>query len=71
MKEEKFPNSRKSSHRQVCGTFWNLREQHNWEENKKPTEYTSNHNGQRSAQMLMSATGEQGLDREARVTCLG
>ena len=29
MKEEKFPNSRKPSHWQVCGEFWNLRGQHN------------------------------------------
>ena len=34
MKEEKFPHSRKSSHRRVCGEFWNLRRQHNWEEKK-------------------------------------
>ena len=30
--KEKFPNTRKPSHQQVCGEFWNLREQHNWEE---------------------------------------
>ena len=39
VKVEKFPNTRKPSHRQVCGEFWNLRWQHNWEEKKKPTEY--------------------------------
>ena len=32
IKEEKFPNTRKPSHRQVCGEFWDLRGQHNWEE---------------------------------------
>ena len=32
VKEEKFPNTRKPSHRQVCGEFWNLRGQHSWEE---------------------------------------
>ena len=32
VKEEKFPNTRKPSHRQVCGEFWNLRGQHNREE---------------------------------------
>ena len=42
MKEEKFPNSRKRSHSWVCGEFWNLRGQHNWEEKKKPTEYAPN-----------------------------
>ena len=31
MKEEKFPNTRKPSHQQVCGEFWNLRGQHNQE----------------------------------------
>ena len=33
IKEEKFPNTRKPSHWQVCGEFWNLRGQHNREEN--------------------------------------
>ena len=32
LKEEKFPNTRKASHWQVCGEFWNLRGQHNEEE---------------------------------------
>ena len=32
VKEEKFPNTRKPSHWQVCGEFWNLRRQHNQEE---------------------------------------
>ena len=32
LKEEKFSNTRKLSHRWVCGEFWNLRGQHNWEE---------------------------------------
>jgi len=30
--KEKFPNTRKPSHRRVCREFWNLRVQHNWEE---------------------------------------
>jgi len=34
--EEKFPNSRKTSHRWVWREFWNLRGQHNWEEKKNP-----------------------------------
>ena len=33
--KEKFPNIRKPSHQQVCGEFWNLRGQHNWEGRKK------------------------------------
>ena len=58
MKEEKFPNTRKPSHRQVCGEFWNPKGQHNWEEkkykNKNSTDYTPNHNPQwRVAQTLM------------------
>ena len=32
VKEEKFPNTRKPSHLRICGEFWNLRRQHNWEE---------------------------------------
>ena len=32
IKEKKFPNTRKPSHWQVCGEFWNLRGQHNREE---------------------------------------
>ena len=48
VKEEKFPNTRKPSHWWVCGEFWNLGGQHNWEEKKKqqPTDYTPNHNSQ-------------------------
>ena len=50
-KEEKFPNSRKPSHRWVSGEFWNLRGQHNQEKEKKrkPTEYTPNHNCQQKS----------------------
>ena len=33
--KEKFPNNRKPCHWQVCGEFWNLRGQHNQEEEKK------------------------------------
>jgi len=46
--KEKFPNTRKPSHWQVSGEFWNLRGHHNREgEKKKPTDYVSNHNSQR------------------------
>ena len=58
----KFPNSRKHSHRQVCGEFRNLRRQHNWEKTKqtnKNKEDTPNHNCQ------WRTTSEWGLDREA------
>ena len=70
MKEEKFPNSRKSSHRWVCEEFWNLRGQHNQEEEKKkkPTEHTPNCISQRrSSPDAVSTTSEWGLDREVRV----
>ena len=48
MKEEKFSNRRKPSHWWVCGEFWNLRWQHNWEKKKikKTTNYTPNHHPQ-------------------------
>ena len=47
VKEEKFPNTRKPSHQQVCGEFWNLRGQHNQEgEKKKSTDYVPNRNSQ-------------------------
>ena len=32
--KEKFPNTRRPSHWRVCGEYWNLREQHNQEENR-------------------------------------
>ena len=34
VKKEEFPN-RKPSHNWVCGEFWDLRGQHNWEETKQ------------------------------------
>ena len=77
MKEEKFPNSRKPSHRWVCGEFWNLRGQHNWEGKKKNKQkspqnmcLTTTPSGE-VAQMLASAISEQGLDRAGMVACLG
>ena len=46
VKEEKFPHTRKPSHRRLCGEFWNLRGQHNREGKKTPTDYVPNHNSQ-------------------------
>ena len=45
VQEEKFPHSRKSFHRQVCGVFWNLRGQHNQKETHTHThtQYAPNH----------------------------
>ena len=72
VKEEKFPNTRKPSHRQVCGEFWNLRVQHNWEGKKPPqiTHLIATPSGE-VAQMLTSTISKQGLNREARAACLG
>ena len=47
LKTEKFPNTKKHSHWRVCDEPWNLRGQHNWEENKlKPTDYVPKGNSQ-------------------------
>ena len=66
--EEKFPNSRKSSHRWVCGEFWNLRGQHNREKKKKSPQNThlTATASREVTQRLMSTTSEQRLDREAQ-----
>ena len=68
VKEEKFPNTRKPSHCQVCGNFWNLKGQHNQEggkksQNMRPTATPS----KEVAQTLASATSEWGLNREAQL----
>ena len=68
MKEEKFPHIRNPVHRRVCGEFWNLRGQQNWEGKKKKTQnmcLTSTANGE-VAQKLTTATSERGLGREVQ-----
>ena len=75
VKEEKLPNSRKPSHRWVCGEFWNLRGQHNLEGEKKKKHPQNMHltampSGE-LVQMFTSIISEQGLNREAWVACLG
>jgi len=71
VKEEKFPNSREPSHRQICGEFWNLRGQHNWERKKNkrnPQNMCLTTTASREvAWTLMSTTSKQGLDREVWV----
>ena len=63
MKEEKFPNTRKPSHRWVYGEFWNFRGGHNREEKGKKqkipqiTCLTATPNRE-VAQMLTSANGD-------------
>ena len=72
VKEEKFPNNRKPAHWRVCGEFWNLRGQHNWEGEKKSTDYAPSHDFQRRGNPDAPARQQQrGLNREAQVTCLG
>ena len=74
LKEEKFPNTRKPSHHQVCGEFWNLRGQHNWEEktNKQNPQVTclTTTPSREVAQMLASTTSKQGLSREVQAALL-
>ena len=68
MKEEKFPHSRKPSHRWICEEFWNLRGQHNWEKKKKKKQntcLTTTASGE-LAQKLTTVTSEQGLGREVQ-----
>ena len=73
VKEEKFLNIRKPSHRWVCGELWNLRGQHNREEKKKQNpqymRLTATPSG-KVAQTPVSATSEQGLNREVQVAFL-
>ena len=71
MKEEKFPNTRKPFHGWVCGEFWTLRGQHNWEGKKKIPQImrlTKTPNRE-VAQTLTSTTSERGLNREAQTAC--
>ena len=68
LKEEKFPNTRKLSHRWVHGGFWNLRGQHNWEENKNQktpqmTRLIATPRGE-VAQTLAFTTSQQVLNRD-------
>ena len=71
VKEEKFPNSKKPSHQRVCGEFWNLRGQHNWEENTHTHTHTHIQNGHlittasgEVAQTLAFTTSQQVLNRD-------
>ena len=74
IKEEDFPNTRKPSHQQVCGEFWDLRGQYNWEEkiNKQNPQImclSATPSGE-VAQMLTSTTSKWGLNREVQAALL-
>ena len=76
MKEEKLQNTRKPSYQRVYRELWNLRGQHNWEENTHTHVYTHTHNtwltatpSGEVAQMLVSAISDWGLNREVWVAC--
>ena len=71
MKEEKFANTRKPSHQRVCGEFWNLRGQHNWEEKKKEKQNTHITATPREvAQTITSTSSKWGLNREVQIAML-
>ena len=75
LKEEKFSNTRKTSHQRVCGEFWNLRGQHNQEESKreKPTDYMpsrdSQWRGNPDARVCQQGAGA--LNRQVWTSCIG
>ena len=73
MKVEKFPNTRKHSHWQVCGKFWNPRGNITRKGEKKPSPQimclTATSCG-KVAQMLTSAISEWGLNREVQAALL-
>ena len=78
--KEKFPHSRKSSYRRVCGEFGNLRGQHNLEGKKKQKTKkktpqnmhltTTTSEVREVTQMLSSTTSKWGLGREAQAASL-
>ena len=69
--EEKFPNSRKPSHRWVCAEFWNLRGQHNQEEETPQNMCLTITPSREVAQTPVSTTSKWGLDGEAQVPFIG
>ena len=65
MKEEKFPNSRKPSQRQVCGE----NKQTTNKQNPQNRRLTATASGE-VAQRLASTTSQWGLDREVQAALL-
>ena len=73
--KEKFPNTKKPSHRHVCGEFWNLPtgEGNITGREKKKTPQTTHLTATPSgevAQTRATAISERGLNTEARAACL-
>ena len=86
MKEEKFPNTKKSSHQQVCVEFWNLRgltRRGKTKQNKQTNKTKQNKTKKKQnmhlnttpsgevAQMLVATSREWGMNMEVWVECLG
>ena len=70
MKEEKIPNARKS-HQRVCGEFWNLGGQHNWEGKKKePTDYMPSCDFQRTGSPDAHFRRQQARPEQGSIGCL-
>ena len=76
MKEEKFPNSRKPSHRRVCGSFGisegNITRRKTKQNRKQPQNnmhLTATPRGE-AAQRVASATSKRGLNREVQAALL-
>ena len=72
--EQKFLNTRKPSHRWVCGEFWNLRGQHNQEgeKKKKTPDYVTSCNSQWKGSLDTCVCQQQwGLNRETWAACIG
>ena len=72
MKEEKFPHSRKPSHRHVCAELWNLRGQHNQEKKKKNPQnmHLTTPTTREVTLMFASTSSEWGLGRQAQAASL-
>ena len=71
MKEEKFPHSRKPSHRHVCGELWSLRGQHNQGKKKKTQNTHLTTTTTREVTLMFASTSsEWGLGREAQAASL-
>ena len=72
LKREKFPNTRKPSHCQICAELWKHRGQHNREKKKinnlklADCEPYGNSPSREAAQTPASAISKPGLGREAR-----